>query len=296
MQPVNVVTPRPASPASTPMSRVRYMPLQSVAEVSARSPQAHSPPTSNSRPLGSWKAGPPPGCLSWIRVRLIARAANAEATAIAANSVSTGTPSAAVWVLIRAPKNAPMLHIAWSRDMIGPAPAFSTAMPFVFIETSMVPWATPKKKSPTTRLLKSQAEAINGSERPQPRVAKRGDDVRAELAAEPPAHRHRQNGADGRTEQGKTQAGFVEMCLGGDHGNPGDPGPDDDSVGQEDRSRGREMDAEGSQAHQRPCRARARQPPNTRRASVRRITSREPRRVTNCAIVPMNGGPMRPPP
>ena len=47
-----------------------------------------------------------------------------------------------------------MLQEAWSRDMIGPAPACSTAIPFAFIDTSMVPWQTPNTSKLSRRLAK----------------------------------------------------------------------------------------------------------------------------------------------
>jgi hypothetical protein len=70
--------------------------------------------------------------------------ADREPAAATANSGRTGIPNAATWVLTSAPTNAPMLQEACRRDMIGPAPACSTAIPFAFIDTSIVPWQTPK--------------------------------------------------------------------------------------------------------------------------------------------------------
>ena len=61
------------------------------------------------------------------------------------------------------PRNEPLLHVPWSREMIGRVPACSTARPLEFIATSIEPWKAPTRSKATVSVTNEFANASPGT-------------------------------------------------------------------------------------------------------------------------------------
>ena len=132
----------------------------------------------------------------------------------------------------------PRLKPPWNIDMVGSRKAFSTAMPWAFMATSMLPIDIPIRKPATTNVVMSGASIGSEEGEAEEDAGDAAHPGAAEAVDQHAGDGHGHDRAAGKGQQGQPEdrRTGIEAFLG--QGNMRHPGSDQDAVQQEHGTHG----------------------------------------------------------